>query len=92
MNTTIAGAGYVGLANAFLLARHNQITIYDINKNRLEQLKQHKLPICDIDMEQTFNNDEVNFLLTDSPDVAFVNADMVVIATPTDYDDEKKSF
>lgn len=92
MHITIAGAGYVGLANAFLLARHNKIIIYDIDKNRLQLLSRRKLPIHDADMERVFAEGEVNFSLTDSAETAFTDADVVIIATPTDYDDEKNHF
>ena len=92
MNVTLAGAGYVGLANAFLLAKYNNVTVFDINEQKINLLNKRILPIKDKDMEQAFADEKLRFAATFSPTDAFDNADYIIIATPTDYDAEQNHF
>ena len=57
MNITIAGAGYVGLANAFLLAKQNEVTLFDIDVRKVDLLKRRILPIKDVDMERAMDDE-----------------------------------
>ncbi|MBK3333205.1 nucleotide sugar dehydrogenase [Persephonella atlantica] len=86
MKIAVAGAGYVGLSNAILLAQHNEVVIKDIDENKVKLINQKKSPIIDKDIEDYLANKPLNLRATLDPKQAYENADFVIIATPTDYD------
>tara|TARA_B100000795_G_C22793753_1_gene438295 strand:- start:601 stop:1767 length:1167 start_codon:yes stop_codon:yes gene_type:complete len=92
MNITIAGTGYVGLSNAILLAQHNKVIAIDIIKEKVDLLKNKKSPIADVEIEDFFQNKELNFTATLDKELAYRDADYVVIATPTDYNTVTQTF
>lgn len=86
---TVIGAGYVGLSNAILLAQsrlNTQVTLFDINQQRIQQLQQRVSPLQDEVIVDYLANKEINFIATDKSEGIYANADMVIIATPTNYD------
>lgn len=84
----VAGIGYVGLSNAVLLAQNNHVLLYDIDSHRVEMVNEGKSPIIDSDLEKYLSKDSVqnNLSATDSFEKALCDVDLIVIATPTDYD------
>ena len=89
---TIAGTGYVGLSNAVLLAQHNQVIAYDINQERVDLINQGYSPIVDVEISDFLQNEKLNLCATLNKNKAFCDADIIIIATPTDYDSDSNYF
>ncbi|MDN5733255.1 MAG: UDP-glucose 6-dehydrogenase, partial [Psychrobacter sp.] len=92
MNITVVGTGYVGLSNAMLLAQHNEVIAVDIVPERADLLNLKQSPLEDKDIEDFLANKSINFNATLEAKVAYKNADIIIIATPTDYDPETNFF
>ncbi|MFS8651883.1 MAG: nucleotide sugar dehydrogenase [Caldibacillus sp.] len=92
MKITVAGTGYVGLSIAVLLAQRNEVTAIDIIQEKVDLINQRISPIKDNEIEEFFKTKELNLKATTDPDEAYRDADLVVIATPTDYDPETNYF
>lgn len=92
MKIVVAGTGYVGLSNAVLLAQHNEVTAVDIVPERVEQLNKGKSPIVDKELEHFLTEGNLNFRATLDAEYAYKEADIVIVATPTNYDSKKNSF
>ncbi|MGO3783124.1 MAG: nucleotide sugar dehydrogenase [Vreelandella alkaliphila] len=91
-NIAVAGTGYVGLSNAMLLAQHNSVTAVDIVKEKVDQLNLKQSPIEDTEISQFLQRDDLHFTATTNAEHAYANADIVIIATPTDYDPSTNTF
>ena len=91
-NIVVAGAGYVGLSNAILLAQHNKVTIVDIVSEKVELINARKSPIEDKDITEYLSGRELNLTATVDGVSAYKDADYVIISTPTDYDPERDYF
>ncbi|MPQ76928.1 nucleotide sugar dehydrogenase [Hydrogenovibrio sp. JE_KL2] len=92
MRIAIAGTGYVGLSLAVLLAQHHDVVALDIIPEKIELLNAKRSPIADAEIEEYLANKNLNFSATLDKDLAYKEADFVIIATPTDYDTQTNTF
>lgn len=92
MKIAVAGTGYVGLSIATLLAQNNQVFAVDILPEKINQINQRKSPIQDEYIEKYLAEKPLNLVATLDAEVAYRDADFVIIATPTNYDPQKNFF
>ncbi len=92
MKIAVAGTGYVGLSNAILLAQHNEVIALDIIADKVDLINSGKSPIIDREIQDFLENKNLNLTATLDKQQAYLGADFVVIATPTDYDPETNYF
>ena len=97
MKITVAGVGYVGLSLAVLFAQNHEVTAITTTPAKAERLNRFESPIQDDEIERFFREARagertLNLTTTTDKEAAYSSADLVVIATPTNYDDEGHFF
>src|SRR5690554_3687835 len=92
MNITIVGTGYVGLSNAVLLSRSNNVIALDIIPEKVEMINNKKSPIVDEMIEDYLANKNLKLIATLDKNIAYQNCDIIIIATPTNYDPKLNYF
>ena len=92
MKIAVAGTGYVGLSIATLLAQHHTVTAVDIIPEKVELINNRKSPIQDEYIEKYLAEKELDLTATLDAEVAYSDAEFVVIAAPTNYDSKKNFF
>lgn len=88
----VAGTGYVGLSLATLLSQHHEVVALDLVQDKVDLINDHKSPIVDKEIQDFLANRELHLSATTDPAVAYTGADIVIIATPTNYDPHKDFF
>ena len=92
MNIAVAGTGYVGMSIATLLAQHNHVTAVDVIPEKVEKINKRISPIQDDYIEKYLAEKELDLTATLDGELAYKDADYVVIAAPTNYDPQKNFF
>ena len=88
----VAGTGYVGLSIATLLAQHHTVYAVDIMPEKIDLINSKKSPIRDKEIEEYLATKKLDLVATLDAKKAYTDADFVVIATPTNYDEDKNFF
>jgi len=89
---TIVGTGYVGMSNAVLLAQHNEVLALDIDPVKVTRINNRQSTVDDTDITDYMQHKPLNLRATLSKTDAYTGAEIVVIATPTDYDPQTNYF
>ena len=92
MKITVVGMGYVGLSISVLLAQNNQVVVLDLLKDKVDKLNRGESPIDDRDIADFLKNKSLQLHATTDKQSAYVDSDLVIIATPTDYDPSTNFF
>ncbi|TXE89691.1 nucleotide sugar dehydrogenase [Campylobacter volucris] len=92
MNITVVGIGYVGLSNAVLLSRYNNVILLDIDENKVNDINMKKSPIEDNLISKYMHEFDLKLEATLDKEYAFKNSDYIIIATPTNYNEDTNFF
>ncbi|MDR1606205.1 MAG: nucleotide sugar dehydrogenase [Streptococcaceae bacterium] len=92
MKVSLFGLGYVGLANALLLGQHEDVVAYDIVADKVAMLNAGKSPLDDPEIVDFLTHDKSKVTFTSDFEAAVLHGDYLIIATPTDYNEETNHF
>ena len=92
VKVTVVGSGYVGMSLAVLLAQHNDVTVLDIDPDRVDQVNRRESTVADPDIEAFLRDRELSLRATLDKQDAYAGANFVVVATPTNYDPDTNQF
>lgn len=92
MKIVVVGLGYVGLSNAVLLAQKNEVVAVDISKDRVDLINSGRSPLQDEELNYYLSNKNINLSATTNLNVAVSDAEFVIIATPTNYNEVTNYF
>ena len=88
----VAGLGYVGLSMAVLLAQRNTVTAVDVVEEKVRMVNDRRSPLQDREIEEYLATRELDLTATMDGDAAYQDAELVVVAVPTNYDSETNYF
>jgi len=92
MKITVAGLGYVGLSNALLLARLHEVTAFDISADRVAKVNSGVSPVEDVDAQSLLEKGGLALMASTDAAEALAGSDLVIVATPTNYDPDSNAF
>ena len=92
VKVTVVGSGYVGMSLAVLLGQHNDVTVLDIDPDRVDQVNRRESTVADVGIEAFLKERELSLSATLDVDEAYSGADFVVVAAPTNYDPDTNRF
>ena len=92
MKIAVIGAGYVGLSNAIMLAQNHQVVIVDLDAERIDMINHKISPIADREIEQWLADEPLDLTATTDAGAAYLDAEIILIATPTDYNPATNHF
>lgn len=92
MKIAVVGSGYVGLSNAVLLAQNNEVVLLDVVKEKVDMVNDGRSPIQDKDIEEYLLRGNLNLRATLDKKDAYKDAQFIIIATPTDYCEQRNYF
>lgn len=91
-NITVVGSGYVGMSLAVLLAQNNKVKILEIDQARIKKINNNESTIKDDDIEKFLANKTLSISATDDEELAYRDAEFIIVATPTNYDEKTNFF
>ena len=91
-NITVVGIGYVGLGVGVMLSIEHNVTMLDVDQKKVNLINEKKSPIKDKEIENYLSTRNLSLLATTDEEVAYRNADFIIVAVPTNYDEVKKDF
>jgi UDPglucose 6-dehydrogenase len=89
---TVVGSGYVGMSLAVLLAQHNDVVVHDVDASRVEKVNNKQSTVADSEIEAFLAEKELSLKATLDKQAAYMGANFVVVATPTNYDPDTNRF
>ena len=89
---TVVGSGYVGMSLSILLAQHNDVTVLDIDSERVDKINNKESTISDTEIEQFLKQNSLSLTATLDKKIAYEGANFIVVATPTNYDLDTNQF
>jgi len=92
INVIVIGMGYVGMANAVMLAKTCNVTVLDISKEKIDTLNKLESPIKDSDIEYYLKNENLNIHAEINDNYDFRSGDIILVALPTNYDEDLKTL
>lgn len=92
MRITVVGSGYVGMSMALVLGQSNDVTIFDIDTKRVSLINKNLSPINEPDIEKELKTKSFSLKATLNKEEAYIDAQIIIIATPTDYDTNLNFF
>ncbi len=92
MKICVVGCGYVGLSLSILLSLKNDVVVLDIDGKKIKLIQNKESPIKDTQIENYLSNKKLNLEATTNKNLAYEDADYIIIATPTDYDEKTNKF
>lgn len=92
MKIAVAGMGYVGLSLACLLSRHHKVMAVDVIQSKIDLVNQGISPIQDAEIESCLQKGDIHLKATANASEAYTDAEVIIISTPTNYDDERNYF
>ncbi|MDA7842781.1 nucleotide sugar dehydrogenase [Methylophilaceae bacterium] len=92
MKIVVVGLGYVGLSNALLLAKKNSVTAVDIDIDKVTLINDRKSHLLDKEIDSFLTNEILDIKATLPSNAGYENSDIVLISTPTNYDEKTNCF
>ena len=92
IKVTVVGSGYVGSSLAVLLAQKNEVTVLDVDLDRVEKINRREATVADPDIESFLRERKLSLKATTDKRLAYAAAQFVIVATPTDYDPDTNAF
>jgi UDPglucose 6-dehydrogenase len=92
LRVTVVGAGYVGMSLSALLAEFHDVTVVDIDTHKVDMINNNQSTIKDYEIEKLLKNNQLNLHATSSGLETYRNSELVIIATPTNFDENNNKF
>ncbi|MDO5047161.1 MAG: nucleotide sugar dehydrogenase [Anaerococcus sp.] len=92
MKITLVGLGYVGLANAILLALDNEVIGIDVDESKVRKINERTSPLVDREIEEYLKNKDLNLRAKIDPKEDYKDSDLIILALPTNYDEKTENF
>jgi len=92
LKITVVGSGYVGMSLSVLMAQNNDVTVLEIDKNKIEKINKKQSTIKDEELENFLKKETLTLTATIDKEIAYSDARFIIIATPTNFDETKNSF
>ena len=92
LKITVVGSGYVGMSLSVILSQNNSVTIFDIDKNRIDKVNKKESTIVDNDITKFMSEKNLDLKGSLDSELSFTNADFVIIATPTNFNEDTNEF
>ena len=89
---TVVGSGYVGMSLSVLLAQHNDVTVLDIDAERVDKINNKQSTVADTEIESFLAEKSLSLTATLDKQIAYQDANFIIVATPTDYDPDTNRF